>query len=638
MEFTMRLRKTASRNKTEEINANNNKIIKKRKKAAGLLCKKCVCSPLQVSTFDFPPVWLELRNNSQLCDGVVKCEDGTEFKIHRAILAAVSPYFKALFTNSINRDPAEATEAKMNINGEIFQIFLDYAYTGNCIINKTNVRGLLKYADQYQILDIVQLCCNFLIEELAPSNCLEILKFASQYFCKDLIERGRLYVKHNFPKLLKDSYEFYNISVQHLEEILRDDELNVKTDETVFEAIKMWINYSPIRRKIHLLTLIKCIRLGTLTYDSVQEMSKWHLIEENIECKEYLRDILTVLGGLGQEDDVDYINNYLFRPRIPFGVLFAVGGWSAGSPTNFLETYDSRADKWLFSVDTDSSPRAYHGLCNLNGMIYMIGGFDGNEYFNTVRCFDPLVHKWSERSCMYYPRCYVSVVVHGGNIYAMGGYNGRTRMNSAERYNPEKNQWEIITPMQKQRSDASAAVALDKIYIVGGFNGQEVMNSAEVYDPVTKQWSYIPQMNSARSGVSLIAYGNTLYAIGGFNGYTRLASGEKYNPELSAAWSDISEMLTPRSNFATVILDDYIFVIGGFNDRFVSELIVGSTTINYVEYYDTESNEWYDAASMNVSRSALSACVVHGLPNAKEYTFLRRNTIEIGPDASNGDR
>lgn len=97
------------------------------------------------------------------------------------------------------------------------------------------------------------------------------------------------------------------------------------------------------------------------------------MIEEDSECREYMSDILTVLGGLGQEDDVDYFNNYLFRPRIPYGVLFAVGGWSAGSPTNFLETYDSRADRWLFSVDTDTSPRAYHGLCNLNGFIYMIG-------------------------------------------------------------------------------------------------------------------------------------------------------------------------------------------------------------------------------------------------------------------------
>lgn len=159
---------------------------------------------------------------------------------------------------------------------------------------------------------------------------------------------------------------------------------------------------------------------------------------------------------------IDY-NNFLIKPRVPYDILFAVGGWSAGSPTNFIETYDTRADKWLLSMDTDNVPRAYHGLCALNGCLYMIGGFDGNEHFNTVRCFNPIQHKWKECACMYYPRCYVSVVMHDNKIYAMGGYNGRMRMSSAERYDPDSNQWELIKPMQRQRSDASAAVLSDKV-------------------------------------------------------------------------------------------------------------------------------------------------------------------------------
>lgn len=36
------------------------------------------------------------------------------------------------------------------------------------------------------------------------------------------------------------------------------------------------------------------------------------------------------------------LNDPLARPRIPYEILFAVGGWSAGSPTSFVETYDTR--------------------------------------------------------------------------------------------------------------------------------------------------------------------------------------------------------------------------------------------------------------------------------------------------------
>lgn len=591
----------------------SSKISRRKKKP-----KKCVCVSPHASDLEFPKVWEELRIKNQLCDGVIKSASGIEFRIHRAILSAVSPYFKALFTNSINRNRVEKTEANTAIPTEILEILLDYAYSGKCLVNERTVENLLKYSDQYEILGVVQLCCKFLLDEMCPANCLGILQFAGQYFCKDLMERGKLYVRHNFVNLLNESVEFLNLSVTEVLEILQDDELNVKSEQVVFEAVKKWISYNVPKRKTHLLDLLKCVRWYNLEMKTITKMSKWSPIQKNASCKAYIQEAQARVKKFILDDacgGVNYDDEPLFRPRVPFDVVFAVGGWSAGSPTNFVEIYDVRADRWLLSRDTDVAPRAYHGLCALRGRVYMVGGFDGNEYFNTVRRFDPVTHEWSECACMYYPRCYVSVVMHDEKIYAMGGYNGRIRMNTAERYNPDKNQWELIAPMLKQRSDASAAVLNSKIYIVGGFNGQEVMCSAEVLNISTNQWTLIPHMTSARSGVSLVAFKNTLYAIGGFNGYTRLTTGEKFCPEMDTQWTEITQMMTPRSNFATVIMDDYIYIIGGFN---------GSTTINYVEYYDPESNQWFDAASMNLNRSALSVCVISGLPNSREYSFLGR--------------
>ncbi|KAI4486744.1 hypothetical protein M0804_006114 [Polistes exclamans] len=198
-------------------------------------------------------------------------------------------------------------------------------------------------------------------------------------------------------------------------------------------------------------------------------------------------------------------------------------------------------------------------------------------------------------------------------------------MNSAERYEPQKNQWEMISSMNRQRSDASAAALNNKIYIVGGFNGQEILDSAEVYDLESNQWSYIRSMISPRSGVSLVAFRDSLYALGGFNGFIRLSSGEgeRYSPNNSENWQEVTEMFSPRSNFATVILDDMIFVIGGFNDQ-VIVFFSGTTTIAYVECYDADNNEWYDASPMNLNRSALSACVISGLSNARDYSYLSK--------------
>lgn len=122
------------------------------------------------------------------------------------------------------------------------------------------MKDLLKFADQYQLLDVVQMCCCYLLEELNPHNCFDILDFANQYFCKELIHRIRLFIRHHFRRLLRESKEFLEISASYLQTILRDDELNVKTEQTVFEAIKIWVNHESIERGCHLLDLIKCVR------------------------------------------------------------------------------------------------------------------------------------------------------------------------------------------------------------------------------------------------------------------------------------------------------------------------------------------------------------------------------------------
>ncbi|CAF5087094.1 unnamed protein product, partial [Rotaria sp. Silwood1] len=68
------------------------------------------------------------------------------------------------------------------------------------------------------------------------------------------------------------------------------------------------------------------------------------------------------------------------------------------------------------------------------------------------------------------------------------------------------------------------------------------------------------------------------------------------------------------------VVDDYLFVIGGFN---------GVTTIFNVECFDDLAEEWYDAADMNIFRSALSACILSGFDYVRNLiTFARKQIID----------
>ncbi|XP_016971669.2 kelch-like protein 10, partial [Drosophila rhopaloa] len=324
--------------------------------------------------------------------------------------------------------------------------------------------------------------------------------------------------------------------------------------------------------------------------------------------------------------DLDFLNPQadelttppLAMPRLPHEVIFAIGGWSGGTSKGCIETYDTRADRWVnINAEDPAGPRAYHGTAVLGFKIFSIGGYDGVEYFNTCRVFDAVKKKWSEIAPMHSRRCYVSVTELNGLIYAIGGYDGHNRLNTVERYNPKTNQWSIIPPMNMQRSDASACTLQGRIYATGGFNGQECLDSAEYYDPLTNAWTRIANMNHRRSGVSCVAFRKQLYVIGGFNGTARLSTGERFDSD-SQAWHFIREMNHSRSNFGLEIIDDMIFAIGGFN---------GVSTISHTECYVAETDEWMEATDMNIVRSALSANNVAGLPNKRDYIHKERDRL-----------
>lgn len=122
-------------------------------------------------------------------------------------------------------------------------------------------------------------------------------------------------------------------------------------------------------------------------------------------------------------------------------------------------------------------------------------------------------------------------------------------------------------------------------------------------------------MRSKRSGVSLITLDDKIFAVGGFDGTNRLRSAEFYNEEENA-WVPVANMINPRSNFGVEVIDGQIIAVGGFNGF--------QTTFN-VEAYDSNSDEWYELRDMHVFRSALSCCVIKGLPmkHLKRYAAPR---------------
>ncbi|TNN55913.1 Kelch-like protein 10 [Liparis tanakae] len=558
-----------------------------------------------------PSVFNTLRLDGQFCDAVIKVED-VAFDIHRIILCECSPYFLTLFGPWCG--PDKKIYVIQGVSSDMMRLIIEFAYTGSISVTGENVQGLLLVADQLGVTDVVQACCDFLGEQLRAENCIGIFVFAAVVIPAELRCRAHRYMVEHFEEVARHE-QFLQLSLEQLVDLLQRDDLNVRNESVAFEAVVRWIDHAPGERKAHVAVLLSKVRLAltSLDYMRLTVLSN-QLVTRNTECMSIAQGALEAIGHVrtGGPSVAD-LRNPLARPRLPNAILMAIGGWSSRNPTNSMEAYDNRADFWFNVTDECERPRAYHGTAALNGSVYCIGGFDRTEHFSSVRRFDLSTRVWHEAAPMTHRRCYVSVTVLGGCIYAMGGFDGHTRLNTAERYRPEANQWSLIAPMQELRSDASSTTLHNRVYICGGFNGTECLQTAECYIPETNQWTMIGLMNSPRSGNGVIAYAGCVYVVGGFDGNNRLCTAEVYNPD-SNSWHEVTPMLTPRSNFGIEVLDDRLFVVGGYN---------GNSTSYNVESYDATANMWTEACDMDIFRSALSCCVVSGLPNMADYTIPR---------------
>ena len=417
---------------------------------------------------DFRQIWdsfNKLRLSSQLCDAVLKVND-REFSVHRAILAANSPFFRALFTNGMKESEQAVVTIPMVEDG-IMEHILNYIYTRSVRINMDNVMTLLPQADSFMVQGLVEQCCDFLISALHPTNCIGIMKFAQNYYHQEVAQQAHKYIRREFESIQRRSIEFLQLELEELLNLISDDHLNVRSEERVWEACLRWIEYAISTRAKDIIKILSQIRLGRIRSSYfVDGVANHPLVIAQPDCLPLINNAWTyVMCADKYLHPKEMQENGLLCPRVPEEVLFVIGGWSGGSPVSFLESFDNQAERWYAHPELeDNTPRAYHGMVAVKGLIYVIGGFDGTTYYNSVRCFDPVKKAWGDVAPMYNQRCYVSVAVARGHIYACGGYDGRSRLDSAEGYNPQTNQWTQLPDMNCRRSDASADSVNGKAY------------------------------------------------------------------------------------------------------------------------------------------------------------------------------
>ncbi|XP_074428239.1 uncharacterized protein LOC141737442 [Larus michahellis] len=189
----------------------------------------------------------------KLGNGIISV-DGIEFIAHKMILSSCSPYFRALFSSSWSNAERKVYQIP-GTSSEMMRLLMEYAYTGTVPLTDDNVECLLIAADQFNVLDIVRLCCEFLKSQMCLENCIGIWRFTGYHYCPDLREAAHEFILHHFEEVTRVSTEFLALSFNELECLLEKDELPVK-EEAVFEAVLKWVAHDLQSRRQHVVVLL----------------------------------------------------------------------------------------------------------------------------------------------------------------------------------------------------------------------------------------------------------------------------------------------------------------------------------------------------------------------------------------------
>jgi len=225
------------------------------------------------------------------------------------------------------------------------------------------------------------------------------------------------------------------------------------------------------------------------------------------------------------------------------GKFYVFGGLAPGwKPKAMVYEYDPAGDTWTKKKNMPL-PSHHVALAELNGRIYVIGGFKypdaGKPAWQPIDNtweYDPGSDTWKALAPMPSKRGSPNAVVHNGKIYVIGGAGvhpgskavdihparPHRALSTNEVYDPSTNTWEARNPMPTARNHAAAGMVNNKIYVIGGRLGAAFItrasntNVVEEYDPATDQWGSLKApMTTARSAVAWDTYKGKIYVAGG---------------------------------------------------------------------------------------------------------------------------
>ncbi|KAL0963626.1 hypothetical protein UPYG_G00308770 [Umbra pygmaea] len=555
-----------------------------------------------------------LRVSGELTDVTLRVQD-QDFPCHRAVLAAASYYYRAMFCSGLKESHEDLVEIK-GVDSETMKTLLDYTYTSCALITNTNVQRTLEAASLFQFPRVVEACAGFLADSLQPDSCVGVLRLAEAHSLDALKDRVLDYLVSEFSRVVQQE-EFVELPVGALQNALMRDDLCVTQEECVFEALMRWVRAQEEERHPLLAGLLSHVRLPLLepsfflerveadqlirrcdqAFSLMQEARSYHLSGNEVvsertkpRLKHYLSEVFMIIGGCTKEERfVATMTCFdpLRRSRLEVAKL----------PITEMEE-ESHNRKWVeFACVT------------FRNEVFISGG---KETQHEAWKYNGALDRWIPIEPLATGRWRHKMAVHGGKVYALGGFDGTQRLTSVEAYEPFHNRWTQAPPLMLAVSSFAAA-SFDKwMFVIGGGpNGKLATDRLQCWEPGTESWSLRSPMPIEAKCTNAVTFRECIYVVGG-----AMHALYCYTPT-SDTWSVVTQ-LGERASCAIAACNNKLFITGGRDDK--------NQVISTVMCWDPVTKTMTEECVLPLGVSHHGSVTLH-----KSYTHIRRITPAAGP-------
>ncbi|XP_066493548.1 kelch-like protein 12 [Tiliqua scincoides] len=451
----------------------------------------------------------EMYREEMLCDATL-IVDGQRFPCHRALLAAISPYFRDVFIHTWK----ESNGGEVLLQGiapSVIQSILKYIYTEEIALTPEQAPHIFAGACQLQIIPVQDTCCRFLMKNLSIQNCFGMYSLACTHQSQPLLRATIQFLTLSF-RLVSEEEDFLKLDSNTLVTLISSDDLMVASELKVYQAIRRWVKCQPRQRGPLLGELMRHVRFPLFSAEEQAELQKdlklWGDLKlkwQEVDGDERLRLAKGLRGGM-------------YKPHILCIDTQLSDYQEMETEEAHMSCYEPQAGNW---EKLPGLPFLTHACCTAAGdKVYISGGVCRNSYSSSVYEFSAFKGHWVQLPSMSVPRAAHGFLFWDRMLYAMGGWQKfQSFLRSAESFDLETGKWAAIPKLPFALSHPAASVFRNKLYLLGGATGISshwlFHRGLLIYEISSSTWTQVP-LPAGFYAAGAVALDNGICVFGGY--------------------------------------------------------------------------------------------------------------------------